>query len=82
MVGGGSVVARVATAAGVAGARGSIFLSVARAFGDIGLKEPDPVVRHCPTSCNLSCIGVAFILSCLSSFACPSEKDCRRIRQI
>lgn len=53
MVGGGSVVARVATAAGVAGARGAIFLSVARAFGDLGLKEPDPVVRHRPTSLHL-----------------------------
>eukprot|EP00041_Stephanoeca_diplocostata_P028138 m.787719 g.787719 ORF g.787719 m.787719 type:complete len:94 (+) comp23309_c0_seq50:1959-2240(+) len=39
---------RVASSRGLAGVKGSTFLSVARAFGDIGLKEPDPLVISTP----------------------------------
>ena len=39
---------RIASARAMAGAKDTIFLSVARAFGDISLKEPDPCVTSEP----------------------------------
>lgn len=67
-------VARVASAAAMNGSHGSIFLSVARSFGDIGLKEPDPLViaepdievRHIlpgDTAIVLGCDGIWDVLS-------------------
>eukprot|EP00038_Savillea_parva_P010505 m.190811 g.190811 ORF g.190811 m.190811 type:complete len:590 (-) comp18138_c0_seq1:90-1859(-) len=67
-------VARVATAAAVNGARGTMFLSVARAFGDVSLKEPDPLVISVPdievrhvlpgdTALVLACDGIFDVLS-------------------
>lgn len=65
---------RVASSRGLAGVKGSTFLSVARAFGDIGLKEPDPLVISTPdvevrrilpgdTGMILGCDGIWDVLS-------------------